>query len=155
MPAKVDPADASLLKGNQLFGFIATLDRDDIFCMLTRDGYDGYMPRDKVVAGLGSDSRDAFCGRGDDSYKGYEELENKAATNSGYPAGVCAASYIKEGSDKPGRISANLAVAAPAGLYMLACNFSTSKPTGADRAWNDGLDDFVHHMQDSLKLPAR
>ena len=152
MPAKVDPE--TKLDPGELFVFFASSDDDDVICMLSLNAYTADVTREKAIAGVGSDRRDTFCS-GDDGAKDFDMLESKAAVNSGYPAGICASISTNPSGKKPAQIATAMVVAAPAGVYDLQCHISADDQDDLDFDWADTLGDFAHHMQDSLKLPAR
>jgi hypothetical protein len=110
--------------------------------------------RQKAIAGVGSAVRNVFCDSNDNTLKDYEVIESKAAANSGYPAGFCAASFTDPSEKKSAEIVASLVVAAPAGMYNLRCEFNAADPDDLEVDWVTDLEDFTQHMQDSLKLPA-
>jgi hypothetical protein len=152
MPAKVDPE--TKLDAGELFVFFASTEDDDIICMLSLNTYTAEVTQALAIAGVGSDKRNVFCSSDDKAAKDFDTLESKAAVNSGYPAGVCASIFTNSSGKKPAEIATAMVVAAPAGLYDLQCHITAEDEDDLEVDWVSDFEDFAHHIEDSLKLPA-
>lgn len=152
MPAAVDPAGD--LPQDTLFAFAAAAGDEHLVCSLHQQSYSDDMPRNELVDALGGDERTTFCTPSDPAATNAKTLESAKAVRS-EPAGICAASYAKARDQLPGRIKSALAIAANDAIYVFDCSLGGANQESVEESWTLRWRDAVHHMQTSLKLPAK
>ncbi len=145
--------DAKDLKKGDLMFFDVTGEEDgDLTCLLQRQFYAATFSHANALAGLATRHRDVLCTAGD-GQTNTKVLESESLSVSGYPAGLCAASYTAAGDKQPGQVDSELAVVTPKAFFLLTCTLSMDEQDEAEIYWASDWGDTVDHIQQSLHLP--
>ena len=125
-------------------------------CRLTRYAYNqpslGNLSRAGMIERLKTPVREALCGV--DAPDSLIERSLSTASPQGYPAGLCAAAFTDSADAKtPGRVESADAIAGQNAFYSLTCTIYDKDRSSAADDWKSGVDDYVGHIEASLRLP--
>jgi hypothetical protein len=145
----------NLAKGNLAYFSVVTEHSGGMFCMLSRSPYDDKMNAQQAAEKLKTSTRDVLCSAGD-NMTNVTVGESESLTSNGFPAGRCSASYTSTSASEKdkGWVESVMMVAAPDALYQLNCELHTDSQDEATAQWVLRWADDIHHIQQSLHLPA-
>ena len=150
------PTLAQLAKGKLMAFLVQTASNGELSCGLDRypykKGFLGDLGRTDMVERLNTPVREALCGA--DAPDALIERSQSTTSPQGYAAGLCAAAMTDSSDARtPGHVDSADAIAAPDAFYALTCIvYDKSRSLAADD-WKSGMDDYVGHIEGSLRLP--
>jgi hypothetical protein len=125
----------------------------ELMCSVSRTDYPQGSTPASVAAAWSAKPPDALCGGTGPTQSGLDIVESGSFDHDGMSAAVCTGSYADTAQKLPGRVKSHMGIAAPGGLFSLACESGAVDQEEAESDWMFDWFKVVEYMQESLRLP--